>query len=59
MNPSINFGCPLNKDETLSITPGVSMLKEKNKKRKEKRKRCKDNVSIFVRNLTVYSSYYS
>lgn len=26
LNPSINFGCPLNKDETLSITPGVSIL---------------------------------
>lgn len=27
LNPTINSGCPLNSDETLLITPGVSMLR--------------------------------
>lgn len=58
LNPSINFGWPLNKEETLSITPGVSILSKKNNSEKNMLVHCckKDfefgRKSIFIALLT-------
>ena len=48
LNPTISSGCPLKSDDTLLITPGVSIL---GKNKIKKRTKCKKYTKQFVNGI--------